>query len=160
MGRAGHSLGVRSQIPREIQLEITNRCNLDCDMCPRLTLLGVPEVDMSRATFEAVLDRLEAPEAITLTGWGEPLMHPELLEFVDSIRARFPAVDLAYAVLERGGVTGSVFIAANEVSRGAFLAGRIPFPAIVATTAQVLERHAAAGPSRSASSPGLAVHEL
>ena len=81
----------RVGVPREVQLEVTNRCNLDCDMCPRLTLLKVPEVDMSRETFEAVLSRLEAPEAITLTGWGEPLMHPEFFGFLDAIEARFPA---------------------------------------------------------------------
>jgi MoaA/NifB/PqqE/SkfB family radical SAM enzyme len=90
------ALGVRSRIPREVQLEITNRCNLDCDMCPRLTLLRVPEIDMSRTTFDAVLSRLRAPSSITLTGWGEPLMHPELFGFIDTIATRFPSADVGF----------------------------------------------------------------
>jgi len=90
------ALGVRRDMPREVQLEVTNRCNLDCDMCPRLTLLKVPEVDMSEETFRSVLDRLEAPEAITLTGWGEPLMHPGLFDFLDEAKARFPGCDVGF----------------------------------------------------------------
>jgi MoaA/NifB/PqqE/SkfB family radical SAM enzyme len=87
--------GARVALPREIQLEVTNRCNLDCDMCPRLTLLKVPEIDMSRETFDAVLARLDAPESITLTGWGEPLMHPQLFEFVSEINRRWPSCDVS-----------------------------------------------------------------
>lgn len=86
----------RARTPREVQLEVTNRCNLDCDMCPRLTLLKVPEQDMSRETFEAVLARLDRPEAVTLTGWGEPLMHPRLFEFIDRLHARWPGVDVGF----------------------------------------------------------------
>jgi 1-deoxy-D-xylulose-5-phosphate reductoisomerase len=70
-------------------------------------------------------------------------------------RARFPAVDLAYDVLRRGGVAGAVFNAANEVARIAFLAGRIAFPQIVRTTERVLDRHRGAGPGRDLSAPTL-----
>lgn len=90
------SLGKRRAVPREIQLEVTNRCNLDCDMCPRLTLLKVPEKDMSEATFRAVLDKLDDPEVVTLTGWGEPLMHPRLFDYIDELHRRWPAVDVGF----------------------------------------------------------------
>ncbi len=90
------ALGVRARVPREVQLEVTNRCNLDCDMCPRLTLLKVPEQDMSLETFEAVLGRLDAPHSITLTGWGEPLMHPHLFDMIDRAHARFPGCDVGF----------------------------------------------------------------
>ncbi|MDF1662549.1 MAG: radical SAM protein, partial [Planctomycetota bacterium] len=86
----------RVSFPREIQLEITNRCNLDCDMCPRLSLLKVPEIDMSQETFHKVLDSLVKPRAITLTGWGEPLMHGDFFNFVDEIHSRFPSCQLAF----------------------------------------------------------------
>lgn len=84
------ALKKRVALPREFQIEVTNRCNLDCDMCPRLTLLKVPEVDMSQETFEAVLSRMVDPESVTLTGWGEPLMHPRLFDYIDAIKARHP----------------------------------------------------------------------
>ena len=82
---------------KKLQLEVTNRCNLDCHMCPRLTLLKVPEVDMSWETFTRVLDRLtETPESITLTGWGEPLMHPRIFDFITEIHRRFPSCDVGF----------------------------------------------------------------
>lgn len=86
----------RAAFPREIQIEITNRCNLDCDMCPRLSLLKVPEIDMSSETFQSILDSLKQPRSITLTGWGEPLMHPQFFSFVDDIHARFPSCEIHF----------------------------------------------------------------
>lgn len=77
------------------------------------------------------------------------------LTFEPVDRERFPAVDLAYDVLRRGGVAGAVFNAANEVARAAFLDGAIPFGSIVRTTARTLERHAAAGPARGVAAPEL-----
>lgn len=86
----------RVALPHEVQIEITNRCNLDCDMCPRLTILGVPEVDMSEATFERILKNLKEPHSVTLTGWGEPLMHPQFFDFIDRLKARFPKTLVAF----------------------------------------------------------------
>ena len=86
----------RTRRPHEFQIEITNRCNLDCDMCPRLSVLGVPEVDMAEDTFETILGRLVDPQSITLTGWGEPLMHGRIFEFIDRIHARFPSCEVSF----------------------------------------------------------------
>ncbi|MBI5850078.1 MAG: 1-deoxy-D-xylulose-5-phosphate reductoisomerase, partial [Planctomycetes bacterium] len=52
--------------------------------------------------------------------------------------ARFPAVPLAYEVLARGGDAGATLNAADEVATAAFLAGRIPFPAITETVTRVV----------------------
>lgn len=51
----------------------------------------------------------------------------------------FPAVRLARAAGTRGGTAPATFNAANEVCVEAFLAGRLPFPAIVDTVAAVVE---------------------
>ena len=50
----------------------------------------------------------------------------------------FPAVALARAAGSRGGCLTAVYNAANEEAAAAFLAGRIRFPAIVRTVADVL----------------------
>jgi 1-deoxy-D-xylulose-5-phosphate reductoisomerase len=50
----------------------------------------------------------------------------------------FPAVELARHAGERGGCLTAVYNAANEEAAAAFLAGRIRFPAIVRTIAEVL----------------------
>ncbi|MFO0832400.1 MAG: 1-deoxy-D-xylulose-5-phosphate reductoisomerase [Phycisphaerales bacterium] len=44
--------------------------------------------------------------------------------------ARFPAVSLAFQVLEQGGTSGAIFNAANEAAVEAFLAGRTGFRSI------------------------------
>jgi 1-deoxy-D-xylulose-5-phosphate reductoisomerase len=59
-------------------------------------------------------------------------------EFEPLDAAVFPAVDLARAAGQRGGCLTAVYNAANEEAAEAFLAGRIPFPAIVRTIEEVL----------------------
>lgn len=62
-------------------------------------------------------------------------------EFLPLDNEVFPAVNLARHAGTRGGCLTAVYNAANEESAEAFLAGRIPFPAIVQTVGDVL--HAA-----------------
>lgn len=52
---------------------------------------------------------------------------------------RFPAVRLAYRVIEQEGTTGAVFNAANEEAVAAFLSGRIRFGRIVEVVREALE---------------------
>lgn len=63
------------------------------------------------------------------------------LTFAPVDPARYPAVPLAYEVLQRGGDTGAVLNAADEVLTARFLAGEVPFPAIVGTVADVVRAH-------------------
>ena len=65
------------------------------------------------------------------------------LEFFPVEEGRFPALDLAYAALEKGGTAPAALNAANEEAVSAFLAQRIPYPAIVETVARVLDEHRA-----------------
>lgn len=90
------SLGRRSRLPEEIQIEVTNRCNLDCRMCPR-TRWGMPLEDMVWTVFERVLDQLPSGvRVVTLTGWGEPLLHPRLFDMARAIRERRPGALVRY----------------------------------------------------------------
>ena len=57
--------------PRNVQIEVTNRCNMDCSMCPREDLeIELEHMDWDK--FIAVIDQLQSGEDITLTGWGSP----------------------------------------------------------------------------------------
>ncbi|MCC7516428.1 MAG: radical SAM protein [Pseudomonadales bacterium] len=68
---------------RNIDIELTNRCNATCDFCPREK---TPKQGfMSMAVFDQVIDRVLAlggHNKATLTGLGEPMLHPQFLEFV------------------------------------------------------------------------------
>ncbi len=70
-----------------------------------------------------------------------PLDFAELgrLDFEAPRRSDFPALDLAQEAGTLGGTRPAVLNAANEVSVDAFLAGKIPFPGIWKTVAEVLK---------------------
>lgn len=61
------------------------------------------------------------------------------LTFEPPDRDRFPAVDLAYRVIETGGTAGAVLNAANEAAVQAFLERRIRFGRIVELVTEALE---------------------
>ena len=63
------------------------------------------------------------------------------LEFQAPDPIRFPALRLAYEVLELGGTAPSVFNAANEVAVFAFLHDTIPFMEIIGTVERTLKKH-------------------
>ena len=68
----------------KLHVEITTRCNLDCSMCQR-HVWDEPAADMSAETFHAVvrgLADLPGERTLQLSGFGEPLSHPEIVDFV------------------------------------------------------------------------------
>lgn len=63
-------------IPPILQLETTTACNLDCPFCLRKELCGSDEY-LSFNAFRQIIDGTRC-RYVTLHGWGEPLMHPDL----------------------------------------------------------------------------------
>jgi 1-deoxy-D-xylulose-5-phosphate reductoisomerase len=63
------------------------------------------------------------------------------LEFYPPDRERFPALTLGLEVAARGGTSGAVINAANEVAVAAFLNGKLSFQKIVPICRMVLEHH-------------------
>jgi len=63
------------------------------------------------------------------------------LDFLPVDTRRFPAVELAYAACRAGGSMPAVLNAANEIAVERFLAGELPFVAIVDIVKRVLDRH-------------------
>ena len=66
--------------PYILQLEVTNDCNLDCDICMRKT-------SKRRIGYLDFEDFRKLPlkdfKEIAFHGWGEPFLHPELFEMID-----------------------------------------------------------------------------
>jgi 1-deoxy-D-xylulose-5-phosphate reductoisomerase len=106
-----------------------------------LAQLGLPDMRIPIAVA------LAHPERLPLDLPRLDLPKLERLDFEAPDRARFPALDLAYAALRADEAAPAVLNAANEVAVAAFLAGRIGFPDIPAINAAVLERHVARGPN-------------
>jgi 1-deoxy-D-xylulose-5-phosphate reductoisomerase len=111
-----------------------------------LAQLGVPDMRVPIAVALAWPERL--PLLGAESGLARELPPLDLtvaarLDFELPDRKRFPCLDLAYAALRGGEAAPAALNAANEVSVAAFLAQQVPFAAIAATNAAVLEAHLA-----------------
>jgi MoaA/NifB/PqqE/SkfB family radical SAM enzyme len=63
-------------IPPILQLEPTTACNLDCPFCLRRSLNRSEEF-ISFNDYRQIIDKSKS-RFLTLHGWGEPLLHPDL----------------------------------------------------------------------------------
>lgn len=68
-------------------IEITTRCELRCKYCAR-SWLDKKGSDMPIDRFVRILEMLPHAYRITLVGLGEPLLHPEVIEFVAEASGR------------------------------------------------------------------------
>jgi MoaA/NifB/PqqE/SkfB family radical SAM enzyme len=89
----GRLLYIIPSYPSQAQIEITNRCNLTCKMCPR-DYFTLPKKDMPLDMFKKIVSRLRDVKLLTLTGWGEPMMHPQLFEMISYSKAQGHSVKL------------------------------------------------------------------
>lgn len=74
---------------RAIDIEITNRCNALCTFCPRDKM--PPLGKMKQETYTRILERIDEYGrvcTIHFAGFGEPIMHPLLADFVSQATSR------------------------------------------------------------------------
>lgn len=77
--------------PRKLYVETTTRCNMQCGMC----LKHVPGSTISNEDIDfdlycRIRPALPKLEALVLTGIGEPLLHPNLLEMIELAKGTMP----------------------------------------------------------------------
>lgn len=80
--------------PQEVMVEVTRRCNLSCLYCFREELGSEALIDMEPQTFYRLLDDALASGVtkFAFTGWGEPLVYPRILDFIESAKGAGIAV--------------------------------------------------------------------
>ncbi len=96
---------------------------------------GLPDMRVPIALGLAWPDRV--PDAAPGLDWSRA----RTWEFFPLDDEAFPAVRLAREVGAAGGTAPAVYNGANEECVAAFLAGRLPFPAIVDTVSRVVAEH-------------------
>ncbi len=69
-------------LPREIYFEVTNRCNLLCETCPRTFIELEPPADLTVERMREIGDSVPTLDRIVLHGVGEPLLNPRLPEMI------------------------------------------------------------------------------
>jgi radical SAM protein with 4Fe4S-binding SPASM domain len=70
------------EFPIAVSVEVTNHCNLACSTCPQPYLSSGEKGYMNTDLFQKIVDeccRYPSLTSIVITGFGEPLLHPQLI---------------------------------------------------------------------------------
>jgi radical SAM protein with 4Fe4S-binding SPASM domain len=112
MGSQPESAQIVNHDPIIANIEITTYCNLSCQFCAR-SLLNKHNQHMSFGLFRNILALLPNTYKIVLVGLGEPLLHPEISEFIQYTKstgrkvgmvtnAMLLSADISYRLLTAG----------------------------------------------------------
>jgi MoaA/NifB/PqqE/SkfB family radical SAM enzyme len=74
------------------QIEITTRCNFTCGFCAGRHM---PQQDLPRADFIAILSQWPALKNIEIQGEGEPLLHEDFFALIADAKTLCPAAKLS-----------------------------------------------------------------
>jgi MoaA/NifB/PqqE/SkfB family radical SAM enzyme len=80
--------GLAETPPVCLYLEVTNRCNLLCETCPRTFEALEPPKDMSFALFRSIIDQVEGLKRVVLHGVGEPMLVKDLPLMIRTLKER------------------------------------------------------------------------
>ena len=81
-----------------IDLELTNFCNLSCWMCPRNDMTReVGYIDLEVIKKIAAYPIGDTLKSMNLHLFGESILHPELRQILETLRAAFPNVWLSFS---------------------------------------------------------------
>ncbi|MBF0436140.1 MAG: radical SAM protein [Magnetococcales bacterium] len=69
-----------------VSVELSARCNLDCKMCARHSVMTRKEGFMSLETFRTLVDNNPDVHSYTLVGWGEMMLNPHFFEAIAYLR--------------------------------------------------------------------------
>jgi MoaA/NifB/PqqE/SkfB family radical SAM enzyme len=84
--QAGDS--VAAAPPVCLYLEVTNRCNLLCETCPRTFEALEPPADMSMDLFRRIVDQVPGVSRVVLHGVGEPMLVKHLPDMIRYLKQR------------------------------------------------------------------------
>lgn len=77
-----------SPFPYIVDMELTNFCNNQCIFCGQQTMTR-PKGFMSEEVFKKAVDECKKYNApIRLIRWGEPFLHPKIIDFCQYIKAK------------------------------------------------------------------------
>ncbi len=78
----------RAPPPVCLYLEVTNRCNLLCETCPRTFEALEPPADMDWDLFTSIVDQTPSLKRAVLHGVGEPMLVAELPRMIRYLKDR------------------------------------------------------------------------
>ncbi len=89
-GRYFESVSARDSVaaspPVCLYLEVTNRCNLLCETCPRTFEALEPPADLSMELFRRIVDQVPNVARVVLHGVGEPMLVKHLPDMIRHLK--------------------------------------------------------------------------
>jgi len=85
---AAERQSVTERPPVCLYLEVTNRCNLLCETCPRTFEALEPPADMSWGLFTKIVDQVPDVARVVMHGVGEPMLVRNLPDMIRYLKAR------------------------------------------------------------------------
>ena len=79
---------VATSPPRCVFIEVTNRCNLLCETCPRTFYTYEEPRDLTLEEFKALVAQFPQMERAVLHGIGEPLINRQLAHMIRYLKER------------------------------------------------------------------------
>ncbi len=87
------------ELPSELYIETTNRCNLKCRTCPQYFGMSEDFADLTPELVGRILDQFPFARRVVLHGIGEPLLNKDLPGIVEMVKRRD-----AYALFNTNGL--------------------------------------------------------
>ena len=84
MIRGPHS----TMLPRVVFIEVTNRCNLLCETCPRTYFTREPIRSLRYDEFVVIADQFPEMQRAVLHGIGEPMLNRDLPQIIAHLKQR------------------------------------------------------------------------
>lgn len=75
-------------LPEQLYLETTNRCNSKCNICVRTFHETEPPKDLSLEEFHTIVDQFPSLKRVVLHGIGEPLLNEDLPLMIRSLKEK------------------------------------------------------------------------
>lgn len=103
----------RAKLPARMQVEPSGRCNLSCRMCPGGLRRDGKQKLMHVELLDFLLEQLPGARDIDLDGFGEPLMHPEIVGLVEKVKAMGSTASISSNLLLLDRKTAEGFVSAG-----------------------------------------------
>jgi len=83
------------ELIKTFEVELTNFCNAKCLFCPR-DKLSRPKGFLDQPTFDAIIRQAKEFQIsqIIFSGFGEPFLHPHILQLAEQVNQQLPEVSL------------------------------------------------------------------
>jgi MoaA/NifB/PqqE/SkfB family radical SAM enzyme len=87
---------VADELPRDLYVEVTNRCNSRCRTCIRTYRTLEPARDLKFAEFMHIVGQFPRIDRVVLHGIGEPLLNEELPRMIRYVKDLHPGVHVLF----------------------------------------------------------------